>query len=272
MEDASLTCRTNDWCMYAVFDGHGGSEVAHGLRRAFPRLLGMLDPDWSDVRVAEEIGKAFETIDETICRQPWSATVGSTASAIIKCLHDGRIFVANLGDSRSILFWGDGRLAFESLDHKPDSAAEVARMRKLPDPGQAWEVRGVCRIRGVLSVSRAFGDADLKCDRYGNRDVVGSALVARPDIYVVRVPSREGDSPSARSLFGLVACDGFWDVFDSKNAALCAAELFGEASSNGGGSKSPSRSSGDRVCRRLVTEALTRGTTDNVSVVLCRLR
>jgi serine/threonine protein phosphatase PrpC len=275
MEDATLACRTNDWCLYAVFDGHGGSEVSQGLRRAFPKLLDVLDPEWSDVRIAEELIRAFETMDDTICRQPWSATVGSTASAILKCLHDGRIFVANLGDSRSIMFWGDGRLAFESSDHKPDSSGETARMRRLPDPAQAWEVQGVCRIRGILSVSRAFGDAELKCDRQGRRDVQGSALIAKPDIFAVRVPTRDGDPAPDRALYGLVACDGFWDVFDSRDAASCAADLLGssfQAHVGSGGSRSPSRSSGNRACRRLVAEALSRGTTDNVSVVLCRLR
>lgn len=262
MEDASLARKTSKWCVYAVFDGHGGAQVSAALKRAFPRLLDRLDPTWSDARLADEIRRTFQEIDDAICRQSWANTTGSTACAILRCLVDGRVFVINLGDSRAVIFWSDGTVVFSSPDHKPGAPEETARIRKLPNPDQVRVVEGVARIRGVLSVSRAFGDAELKTDRFGRRDATDSALSAQPDVFAVRTPPRAGDS-----LFGLLACDGLWDVYDSVEAARTCASLL-----SAGKAMSPSRRTGERVCRALVEQALSRGSSDNVSVVLCRLK
>lgn len=287
MEDATLVTRTEAWCLYGVFDGHGGDRVSATLKEEFPKLLMGLLPGWNNRTVAAHVRGFFFKLDERLYGRDWSARTGSTATVLLKCLADGRVFVANLGDSRTVLFDQDGVLLFESRDHKPDSAEELARLKpQMPaEPGVLRNVRGVPRIRGTLAVSRAFGDWHLKIPLSKSdsskerlppyvRDPTKVPVSACPDVYYVPAASAH----HGKKIYGLLACDGLWDVLSTDEAiSLIAQDLKSPQCPfpSGVGATEEvvgaSASAPDSICKSMVRRALERGSTDNVTTLVCRL-
>lgn len=78
---------------------------------------------------------------------------GSTANVIL--ITEKFYYVANCGDSRSVLC-RSGFCIELSKDHKPQNLEEKMRINKA----HGYVNHG--RINDILSVSRAFGDFDLK--------------------------------------------------------------------------------------------------------------
>jgi serine/threonine protein phosphatase PrpC len=91
------------------------------------------------------------------------------------------------------------------------------------------------RVNGVLMLARAIGDGNL-----------GNAVSCDP--HIERVDRKDGS-------FLLIACDGVWDVMEDQEAAdiLIAA------------------STPLKAARKIRDEALRRGSTDNVSVMVVNL-
>lgn len=80
-------------------------------------------------------------------------TSGCTASVVL--ISKTEIFCANAGDSRTVLS-KKGKSKDLSVDHKPDTPSEKARIEKAN--GFVEDKR----VNGNLSVSRAFGDFEFK--------------------------------------------------------------------------------------------------------------
>lgn len=80
---------------------------------------------------------------------------GCTANVAL--IHKNTLYVANAGDSRTVLCRGDK--AFEmSEDHKPDNPLEKSRIEK------AGGFVSDGRVNGNLNLSRAMGDLEYKKD------------------------------------------------------------------------------------------------------------
>lgn len=109
-----------------------------------------------------------------------------------------RLWVCNIGDSRTVLVTADGSVEELSEDHKPTNPAETKRIQ------QAGKYVKFGRVGG-LAVSRAFGDLSHKMDFSLPRDK--QAVIAVPDIKVAYL--LPGDTT-------VVACDGIFDVLTSK--------------------------------------------------------
>ena len=118
-------------------------------------------------------------------------------------LMDGVIYVANVGDSRAVLS-ANGRAVPLSADHKPDRKDERQRIENLGGRVVFW---GTWRVEGVLAVTRAFGDRQLK-------PLVSSA----PDI--VRHTISEYDQ------FLILASDGLWDVLSNERAVEIVSSIY----------------------------------------------
>lgn len=122
---------------YGVYDGHGGSCVAHACRDRLHRLLveemeeETTSLDWEKVMVG-----CFGKMDEEVNRsgrvlgaEGDSATVGSTA--VVAVVGEEEVVVANCGDSRAVMSRG-GVVVFMSSDHKVNSINRLALDRKGP--------------------------------------------------------------------------------------------------------------------------------------------
>ncbi|KAL1524090.1 hypothetical protein AB1Y20_019000 [Prymnesium parvum] len=240
---------------YAVFDGHNGAGASTLAAQTLweelrPRLR-------EDVRAAGSVpsaqalraslGGAFEATEAAVLRQ--AAHCGSTA--VCALLLGDVLCVANLGDSRAVLCRAE-RAVRLTEDHKPNVPAEAARITAAGGTVTTPYARGtanVPRLNGVLSVSRALGDAPFK----------PALLSAEPDITVTRL------SPHDR--FVILASDGVWDVMsDDAAVSIVLRELQ---------VRWPPRTSDGRAqiaCDSLVREVLLTGhCRDNVTVVLAVL-
>ncbi len=126
MEDAHL-CKevkipnTNDKGMiFAVFDGHGGKEVAEYAKAHFIQVLIDLE-EFKKHNFEKALIDAFMKLDENLKQEDFSTDTGSTSCVVF--VTKNKIYCANAGDSRGILYSG-GKVHELSHDHKPDNKEE----------------------------------------------------------------------------------------------------------------------------------------------------
>ena len=116
--------------------------------------------------------------------------------AILKKNH---LYVANCGDCRCVIFKG-GKAIDLSRDHKPNLQDEKARIEKA---GGYIEDN---KIKGLISVSRCFGDFEYKKTK--NTKSVDQMITANPEVKDFEI--------SKDCEFFIIACDGIWDCLDSQ--------------------------------------------------------
>mmetsp|Transcript_19386 Transcript_19386/g.40281 ORF Transcript_19386/g.40281 Transcript_19386/m.40281 type:complete len:390 (+) Transcript_19386:88-1257(+) len=157
-------------------------------------------------------------------------------------------------------------------DHKSTDADEIERIEKAG----GVMIRG--RVLGVLAVARSLGDHGLKEFVIGRpylsstviqiekeRDKSESRVMNECSIERRRGLNSSECSPLTDGDFLIVACDGLWDVMEDHEAVNLVRKFTAE---------NPSRSkkcSKQEVASFLIEEALRRGSTDNITVVVCWL-
>jgi len=125
--------------------------------------------------------------------------VGCTA--VVCCITEQEIAVANAGDSRAVLCRG-GKAIPLSQDHKPNDLKEKKRIQAA---GGYVELTGAgqYRVNGNLNLSRALGDLEYKKDR--SRKPEEQIICATPDVLFF-------DRDTEADEFVVICCDGVWDV------------------------------------------------------------
>lgn len=156
-----------------------------------------------------------------------------------------RLLAANVGDARIVLGMETKRQSTRlfyterlTVDHKSDEASEVQRIEQNG---------GFCfkrRVLGVLALSRAMGDQCLK-----------DMVLGEP--YIREIVLELDKEDSTRKTFIILACDGLWDVMTDHEATMRVASWEGDP---------------EKVADDLVAEALRRGTSDNLTVVVAWLQ
>jgi len=243
--------------IFSIFDGHGGNFVSDFLEEHFSksirrrllygvptRKLSIVEPlDDPFQAVKEAIVTEVHRIDDEINRLHQRKTSRTGSTLISAILEQNRFLtVVNVGDSRAVACDFSGNAVVLSRDHKPSDESE---RRRIENAGGYIENYGVDRVQGVLAVSRAFGDNSLKQD---------DVITAHPDIHRV-------DLAQDSLKYLIVASDGFFDVFENQEAIDFANQYL----------KSKGISKWSSLPSALVTEALGRGTEDNVSVLVVKL-
>lgn len=244
---------------FAVFDGHGGAEVAkHCADNLHEELRTVLAqnakpagadsstaPETSDVFIPPGIEaaltSAFIHVDEQLAKDKTAHEVGTTA--VVALLTSTHLWVANCGDSRAVLC-RDGLAVALSADHKASRTDEVSRVQAAG--GYVWWDR----VMGELAVSRAIGDHCLR-----------PYVIAHPE--VTRVLRRPEDQ------LLILASDGLWDVFSNQDACTVAWEAFHKAmAANAGAAKVAVKA----AARALAKSAMDKGSRDNITVVIVDVR
>jgi len=205
--------------LFAVFDGHGGSEVAKYCEVNVPQHV-VTTTEYKEGKFELALRQSFLGMDENILRD-WprslrecSSNSGSVLSRMTPSMDGGdphqeggagctatacivknnRIWVANAGDSRIVLCRG-GRAIELTQDHKPELDSERARIEK------AGGYVNDGRVNGNLNLTRAVGDFAYKKDtRIGPEAQIISAFAEVSDRDVA-----DNDE------FILLGCDGIWD-------------------------------------------------------------
>lgn len=233
----------NPSAFYGVFDGHGGPEAAAYVKKNAMRLF-FEDVNFPQTCEADEVflegvenslKKAFISADLALA-DDGSVSSSSGTTAITAMVFGRRLMVANAGDCRAVLC-RKGEAIDMSQDHRPIYPEEQQRVQELGgfiDDGY---------LNGVLSVSRALGDWDMKFPRGSS-----SPLIAEPEFR--QVVLTEDDE------FLIIGCDGIWDVMTSQHAVSLVRRGLRR------------HDDPEQSARDLVMEALHRNTFDNLTVII----
>lgn len=214
MEDAHITnlALPNDCALFAVFDGHGGQEVARFCGKYFSDEL-VKNANFGSGNYKRALEETFLRMDAILMgedamdllREFKNETdnqtfAGCTANVVLVTKTD--IFCANAGDSRCYIFTRDNQCIPLSQDHKPD--VETERQRIHAAGGYVSEGR----VNDNLNLTRAIGDLEYK--KNNQLPPEAQIISAFPDVKVY---------PLTKAVhFMLVGCDGIWET-------LTAAEI-----------------------------------------------
>ncbi|KAJ1688439.1 hypothetical protein LUZ63_019829 [Rhynchospora breviuscula] len=259
MEDAvkvalsfTRTAHDHECNFYAVYDGHGGSQVALECKERMHLIVAeevaLRQPItesesvcWEDTMV-----ESFRRLDAAVAtnrkltikydavQSGFRGTVGSTA--LVAVVGGKRIIVANCGGSRAVLSRGGSAVALSS-DHKPNRPDEMQRNDTAR--GKVIESDGH-RVWGVLATSRSIGDHDLK-----------PVVICKPEVSIMeRVEEDE---------FLILASDGLWDVILNETACKIVRNCL------------LSGSTPTEAASLLTTMAISQDSRDNISVIVVQL-
>ena len=241
---------------FAVFDGHGGIEVAeyaaqymHQHLEAALAPLGPRTP--SEKQMDSAFTTAFAATNEFESLVPNSSVARSCGcTAVVAMVINSMLHVANAGDARAVLCRAvpdDGIAPAKgirlSVDHKPGLVEE--RRRIEAGGGQVLRRRGVDRVEGFLAVSRALGDLGLAP-------------------HVTCAPFTSSTKLGPLDEYLILACDGVWDVLSDDEAAAIVSTRARLSPEKGGGV--------DGAAQALVDISLRKGSTDNITVQVIALR
>ena len=214
MEDAHITEPNFDEnvALFAIFDGHGGPEVAIFCEKHFGKQL-KANQSYQKKDYVVALAETFFKMDQLLFSKEGKEELkkyqvdkksishaGCTSNVVL--ISDKVVYCANAGDSRSIISNGKQVLPLNE-DHKPTMPQEQERIKKA----------GGCifggRINGSINLSRAIGDLDFK--RNVNLKPNEQLVSAEPDITSKKL--------SPQDKFILMGCDGVWEILNAKQ--LC---------------------------------------------------
>ncbi|KAK9014115.1 hypothetical protein V6N11_005284 [Hibiscus sabdariffa] len=142
--------------------------------------------------------KAYESADNAFKDEVLAPkSVGTTAVVLI--VSPCQIIAANCGDSRAVLCRGTQTIPL-TVDHKPDREDELERITSSGGRILNW---GCLRPEGILSMSRAIGDHDLKP-------------------WVISVPEFTFMTRTDEDECLILASDGLWDVLSNEEVVRLA--------------------------------------------------
>ncbi|KAG6631207.1 hypothetical protein I3843_13G062500 [Carya illinoinensis] len=220
---------------FGVFDGHGGAKAAEFAAENL------------DKNIIDEVTRSDENAIEEAVKQGYLNTdsdflkedIRGGSCCVTAFIRKGNLVVSHAGDCRAVM---SRRGASEALtsDHRPSREDERDRIETLG--GYVDLCHGTWRIQGSLAVSRGIGDGHLK-----------QWVTAEPDTKVLRItPEYE---------FLILASDGLWDKVGNQEAVDIARPLCM-------GIHKPEPLI---ACKKLVDLAISRGSSDDISVMLIQL-
>ncbi|KAL1534528.1 [pyruvate dehydrogenase (acetyl-transferring)]-phosphatase [Salvia divinorum] len=233
LEDQSQVYTSPSATYVGVYDGHGGPEASRFVNHHLFLHLQKFSKEQGGLST-DVIKRAFNAAEEDFTRlvkislptNPKIASVGSCC--LVGAISDGKLYVANLGDSRAVLgrrgFDGENRFVSERLstDHNV-SSHDVRREVEALHPDDSPVVvycRGVWRIKGIIQVSRSIGDVYLKkpefhrdpiFQQYGNYVPMKRPLMSAEPSIVTRKLRQEDK-------FIIFASDGLWEQLSDDEA------------------------------------------------------
>eukprot|EP01134_Creolimax_fragrantissima_P003992 CFRG3992T1 len=229
---------STDTHIFAVFDGHGGDECAKFVNENMCTHLKVALEKVHDMELALPL--SFVSVDEAFSKDNPHSKAGCTATVVV--VEKDRLLVANAGDCRVILAVDNGGTELDveqATDiHCASNKKEADRIRALGGTISRAREGDALRVNGLVQVTRAVGDIALKPYLTPNPDVTVRAL-------------------DENVMFMIICCDGVWDMLS--NRALC--NIVRDTV------KVP-----DMITKRICMEALTRGSTDNVTCALAFFR
>ncbi|XP_043723978.1 probable protein phosphatase 2C 25 [Telopea speciosissima] len=220
---------------FGIFDGHGGAKAAEfAAENMGQNIMGELTRREGN-KIEDAVKNGYLTTDSEFLKEEIHAGTCCVTALISK----GDLVVSNAGDCRAVMSRGGIAEALTS-DHKPSREDEKERILALG--GYVDCYHGVWRLQGSLAVSRGIGDRSLK-----------QWVIAEPETKVLNI------KPECEFL--ILASDGLWDKVTNQEAVDMVRPLCI-------GTDKPELMS---ACRRLAELSVTRGSADDISVMVIQL-
>jgi serine/threonine protein phosphatase PrpC len=223
--------------LFAIFDGHGGRQTAvyarDNLGRKLQETLERFNrDDLSDEGIWNALKMACVELDEEILRRVGFVS-GSTAT--FSLILGGKLWTANVGDSRTILINGKDVIQLTE-DAKPEIEHYTNSIRNR---GGFIQFVDCWRVNGGLAPARSFGDHFHR-----------GAVSARPKITSIPLAHIAPGSTL------ILACDGLYDVASTNQVGRTVnAALDKDLSA-------------ETIATVLAQKALKAGSRDNVSTLV----
>ncbi|KAI4238511.1 MAG: hypothetical protein L6R40_005680 [Gallowayella cf. fulva] len=183
---------------FGVYDGHGGDRVALFAGENIHKILAKQEA-FKSGDYEQALKDGFLATDRAILSNPKYEEEVSGCTASVGLISKTTIYVANAGDSRSVL-GVKGRAKPLSFDHKPQNEGEKARICA------AGGFVDFGRVNGNLALSRAIGDFEFK--KSADLSPEQQIVTAFPDVVAHNISDDDE--------FLVIACDGIWDCQSSQ--------------------------------------------------------
>ncbi|XP_057536298.1 probable protein phosphatase 2C 25 [Amaranthus tricolor] len=220
---------------FGVFDGHGGVKAAEFAAKNLNKNI-MAEFATNDEKSLEEaVKQGYLKTDSDFLEEELHGGSCCVTAVISK----GDLIVSNAGDCRAVLSRGGVAEAL-TTDHRPSRQDEKDRIEALG--GYIDCYNGVWRIQGSLAVSRGIGDKQLK-----------QWVIAEPETRILKIKTDDE--------FLILASDGLWEKVTNQEAVDIARPLCT-------GTNNPQPLI---ACKKLVDLSATRGSLDDVSVMVIQL-
>ncbi|KAJ8900722.1 hypothetical protein NDN08_000023 [Rhodosorus marinus] len=232
--------------IFCVFDGHGGEMAAEYCKKNFVNSL--MDHPKLHTDVPAALREIVKTTDDKILglSETEKNYAGTTLNSVV--VVGNKLYCCNVGDSRAVMS-RDGMALGLSQDHSALSPAEVRRVR---DAGGFVTSRGV---NGVITLSRALGDLDLKGHKertFPGKKFSADLIISEPDIVEFDVEERDE--------FVIIATDGLWAKMSNETAVKITKKSLSMYADS------------ERAAKILVKSAYDAGSTDNISAAVVLLQ
>ncbi|KAL9277019.1 hypothetical protein ACSQ67_025439 [Phaseolus vulgaris] len=196
--------------------------VSEGVERMNGTNIERVDLSHSDVlqALSESLRKTedsfMRTAEEMIGHNPVLAMMGSCVLVMLMKGQD--VYLMNVGDSRAVLATHSGESLQLTMDHSTQVKEEVYRIRREHPDDPLAVTRG--RVKGRLSVTRAFGAGFLKQPKQNNA-VLESFRVSYigESPYITCFPSLHHHKLNPNDKFLMLSSDGLYQYFTNEEAA-----------------------------------------------------
>ena len=254
----------NDTYFFAVYDGHGGNGCSLFLKENLHKYIKSFSKEGINdaVNIVENIFLNEIALDKNGFENDHSGSC-----AIMALINKNKLLVANIGDSRLVLFKKNS-LFFITEDHKPNSPKEKTRIEKaggsiyqtqspIPIYQNGKKIDIPWRVNpGRLSVSRTFGDIEAKNENFGGKKNI---VVALPDITEIELDDD----------FNLlvIGCDGIFDVLSNEQILECVKIVIKEKNIKDFSDINMSEFCGD-IADMIIKSSLALDSFDNISCIV----
>ncbi|KAK5959051.1 type 2C protein phosphatase PTC1 PWA37_003729 [Arxiozyma heterogenica] len=196
-----------DWGYFAIFDGHAGAQASKWCGSHLHTIIEqkLMENETRDVR--DVLNDSFVTIDKQInsdlhgnsgctaavCILRWEVPDNLSSEDISNLQqYKRRLYTANVGDSRIVLYRNDCSIRL-TYDHK---ASDILEMQRVEHAGGLIMKS---RVNGMLAVTRSLGD------KFFDNLVIGNPFTTSVEI-------------TKDDHFLILACDGLWDIIEDQDA------------------------------------------------------
>ena len=232
--------KMNGWLL-GVFDGHNGTECAAFARDSLPPEI--IASDKFPKNMEQACIESFKAVNVRFLERAKQVECEAGTTALVAFFLDSRLHLAGVGDCAGVIS-RSGRATKLTRSHTANDPLEAAAVEERG--GTVRNVGGNMRVDGVISITRGLG-----CKPCTDHTSCVPELVS--------IEICEDDD------FLVLASDGLWDVVSPQEAADFIAARKREADA----STTPSDENPYKlIAQELCAEAVNKGTSDNVTVVI----